>query len=463
MRKSIGSLFRFFNFFSLMGWIIFFSIFFSVRAIEGSLNRLEGLVDSNFSFSTFRGQPDINVITQLFVWASVIYLAVGIITVVITRLRFQFYIKNTKYKVSVEQGRVKLIFNKPFKSFPFYLNAVAVTTNLSAGSKLLRHENYLRGYLQDDELRMPYTDLHTGHYSIHEIKYYFKDVFGIFNARYYTELNSKIRFKAYAMAELMAKSIQTNLKFNSSIKSKLSKFANESFFATREYQRGDPMKRIHWKSTAKSGKLIVKVPEELEIDNDSLTIVLNLYFPKIGKIDQAEDVGLFLDYSLGFIKFLRLNSEKQINLQVITKTTRYIEDIQNFNSDLIIQKLLDVCYAQDVNEITQLRKPDFNENVILLSSSSSKITINNFDQKFILYLHKIKVKSFWENIKGYYFYKKENRYGFNFKDWWNNEPIKKGFSQQPVKNAQRKNERYYNSDKTVVRMSSLVKNMNEKD
>jgi len=50
---------------------------------------------------------------------------------------------------------------------------------------------------------------------------------------------------------------------------------SHEFFGVREYQRGDSVKRIHWLSTAKKNKLIVKEFERVNFHQVSIVFVLN--------------------------------------------------------------------------------------------------------------------------------------------------------------------------------------------
>lgn len=67
---------------------------------------------------------------------------------------------------------------------------------------------------------------------------------------------------------------------------------SEDFFGTREYRRGDSLRRIHWPSSARQGSLIVKEFETRS--SEEVTVVLDLH--KSSEIGEGRDTTL--EYSI---------------------------------------------------------------------------------------------------------------------------------------------------------------------
>lgn len=69
----------------------------------------------------------------------------------------------------------------------------------------------------------------------------------------------------------------------------------EDHFKTREYVRGDDLRRVHWKLSLKAGDLIVRVPEAVPFAPTRVRLVLDTYLPPLlrhaaGELDDALDL-----------------------------------------------------------------------------------------------------------------------------------------------------------------------------
>ena len=71
---------------------------------------------------------------------------------------------------------------------------------------------------------------------------------------------------------------------------------SEEFMSVREYRRGDPLRHIHWKSTSKTGKLIVK-----EFQNEFFVrqaLILDTFLESVGSPVFEEAVSLAASFAL---------------------------------------------------------------------------------------------------------------------------------------------------------------------
>ena len=59
----------------------------------------------------------------------------------------------------------------------------------------------------------------------------------------------------------------------------LQRQASEDFFATREYRRGDDLRRVHWRQSVNSGALQVRVPEAVPFAPRRVRLVLDTFLP----------------------------------------------------------------------------------------------------------------------------------------------------------------------------------------
>jgi uncharacterized protein (DUF58 family) len=60
---------------------------------------------------------------------------------------------------------------------------------------------------------------------------------------------------------------------------RLSRLATDDHFRTREYLHGDDLRRVHWKQSVNTGKLIVRVPESVPYAPQKVRLVLDTFLP----------------------------------------------------------------------------------------------------------------------------------------------------------------------------------------
>lgn len=62
--------------------------------------------------------------------------------------------------------------------------------------------------------------------------------------------------------------------------SRLSRMATEDHFHTREYIQGDDVRRVHWKQSVNTGRLMVRVPESIPFAPQKVILALDTHLPK---------------------------------------------------------------------------------------------------------------------------------------------------------------------------------------
>jgi uncharacterized protein (DUF58 family) len=74
----------------------------------------------------------------------------------------------------------------------------------------------------------------------------------------------------------------------------LQRQASEDFFATREYRRGDDLRRVHWRQSVNTGALQVRVPEAVPFAPRRVRLVLDTFLPTSMDADDPQ-MGDLLD------------------------------------------------------------------------------------------------------------------------------------------------------------------------
>jgi len=73
------------------------------------------------------------------------------------------------------------------------------------------------------------------------------------------------------------------------------RYATEDYFRFKEYVPGDDTRRIHWRLSVRTGKLVVRQPETREITTQSVVLLLDSYLPQGQLLKDAIGMGEILD------------------------------------------------------------------------------------------------------------------------------------------------------------------------
>lgn len=210
----------------------------------------------------------------------------------------------------------------------------------------------------------------------------------------------------------------------------------DEFFGLREYKQGDPIKKIHWFSTAKKGKLIVKEFQKISFYRASILFALN----KEENIGTAEEsVGEYIiRIASSLAKYL---IEKDVSLELMAhaeqlyhfssnKGTQYLEELMEFFASTKIESRLKINHV--IQQFTLYATP--NSTLIIITTEKNLEIISrflhaerynisiilivilsfSFDYRTTLDKKDIRIKNEWSNLflnaglKPFFVYRKDN-------------------------------------------------------
>jgi uncharacterized protein (DUF58 family) len=97
------------------------------------------------------------------------------------------------------------------------------------------------------------------------------------------------------------------------------RYATEDFFRFKEYIAGDDTRRIHWRLSVRTGKLVVRQPETREITTQSVVLLLDNYLPKGQMLKDAVGMGEILDRLVEtWISIAKELSERGTQVSLVT-------------------------------------------------------------------------------------------------------------------------------------------------
>jgi uncharacterized protein (DUF58 family) len=210
----------------------------------------------------------------------------------------------------------------------------------------------------------------------------------------------------------------------------------DEFFGLREYRQGDPIKKIHWFSTAKKGKLIVKEFQKISFYRASILFTLN----KEENIGTAEEsVGEYIiNIASSLAKYL---IEKDVSLELMAhaeqlyhfpsnKGAQYLEELMEFFASTKIESRLKITHV--IQQFALSATP--NSTLIIITTEKNLEMISrflyaerynisiilivilsfSFDYQIALDKKDIRIKNEWSNIflnaglKPFFVYRKDN-------------------------------------------------------
>lgn len=168
---------------------------------------------------------------------------------------------------------------------------------------------------------------YRGNYEVGVKKLIINDFFGIFRVSY----NMPSNISAIVKPRIVRfEDLNETPELEAFVQSHLKQEINEPDLTVREYQHGDSLKRIHWKSTARSAKLkvrnevgTIKQKILLMADFERISAKMNIYLPSENQT---------LEQVIGLLYFLvRQNVPAEIYYLNDKAETRYVSDISHFN------------------------------------------------------------------------------------------------------------------------------------
>jgi hypothetical protein len=413
---KLRSLWYFFYLYSTQGLILLCaSVYFFIKVITQKLFEIHSIAqqgDIGLDITQKTYEDTFHPFLLLLLVFVLLYFIFFNTEVIVFRYRFLQLLRD-KSRIVFGNKNIKIVFDERLPKTLFLIQGTLVLTNITSGGKKIKHRLKPKSFLQNKEFIFDLSHLPTGKYKINTILYNFKDTLGLFNAKTFSDKESNheififnnIDSREVELIEALEKYDQENNLFT--------QMPIENFFHSREYRIGDEIKKIHWKNTAKTGKLIIRLPEDQPQNNDDLNIVLNLFTPYIKDIDQSISISHFLNQFITSLKYLIPKSGKKINIYINGKTVKTIFNIGSINIDHLENVILENSQIQDKRTFNTFITQQKIENPIVFSLSSD-MTFYDDIQNFYIYRLSREFKSKkLKALKEFYIYKNENYFGID--------------------------------------------------
>jgi hypothetical protein len=372
--KIFKKRFTFLHIYSIYGLIVLVIIALAINYFaknDANLNELylKALAGGDIRYVTYYYSS--GYIRVLAVTLVLLYLAVNTVYVLIYR-----YFLSTQ-PITISQHGKKVLVELPKNRYQSYLQVLGdlIVTSKSAITPLLQ-EQQLVAVMQKNMITFDLSFLPTGNYTVDRLDFYIKEPLGLLSAlSSREELGASILLDSDILMENSA--FDTTSFTNDAMETQYMTEANESYFSTREYQKGDPMKRIHWRNTAKSHKVMVRIPEERTVKNSNLTVVINMYLLHPQLLNQSETVGRYLDVVLASLDKLLKLPYNSVTILINGGATQELKEVNTYNSDKIREILLSAAVSQSTKTLQQfLADKNLGEAIIFtLSSDVPGITL----------------------------------------------------------------------------------------
>lgn len=164
------------------------------------------------------------------------------------------------------------------------------------------------------EATIPYTK--RGVYEIGPTTFIYHDAFGFSEIH----LTNTSRFKFVVLPEVpQIKKFNFKLSAQSGdIDQNITTFINtDDYYSTRAYIRGDDLRKMHWKLTAKTGDFVIRLPETTTISFKDLSIIILNVIPKITKIQNNVSQNGYLPYKYNNALEYSLDSQVKVAAALI--------------------------------------------------------------------------------------------------------------------------------------------------
>lgn len=299
---------------------------------------------------------------------SLVFLGCYLIINTLLVLLYRAILFRKVFEIQQHGRKLVVILPKTWTQLYFFVKATVFFHDNSAGKEISNPELQITAVSQGESLQCDMASLPTGKYSITRIDYRVLDPLGIFSALFEKTHNQKVLLvDSHDAKEII---IDTQSVHLDSPDSQFMSEANESYFATREYRPGDQLKRVHWKNTAKTGKLTVRIPEERAVKHSEINVVINLYVPHFAEVDQTVSVGKFLDATLGSIKGLLKTSGNTVHVYINGGAAQVIKEINTYNADKVRASILEESVAQAQTPLAQFISAKEIRNPVIFAMSS---------------------------------------------------------------------------------------------
>jgi len=416
--KKIINIYYFFNVFSPLGFILaLISIITIVTTIDEFLYIRDISLRGNSGIDitgvyTFVYEFKIIIIALLLF--LVIYLLFSFILSIILREKFRKVLKKAQFSEVRDGKQYKIKITNKVNSLYLFWHAKINLINDISGSDSIDHQALPRAFLKNNVFDFDLSRLKTTSYSIDSIIFYLKDPLGLIDTKIYYDFDKRSSF-IISNESCIVQSILKNKKTNIEGKYYLSRDPSEEFFSIREYQFGDQISRIHWKTTAKTRKLMTRVPERRLVGLGDSKIVINLYTPYLKNVDYSNVISNFLDSVISSIRSSLKDTKLKVDLYINGEEDVYIDDVNKYNLDKLPFILLKDCKCQDNKNLSDyIQEKNLDKTVIY--TLSVDLSFLDSEESYIYRISKDDFLLLKSRIQKHLFSTKENIYGVSWNE-----------------------------------------------
>lgn len=311
----------------------------------------------------------ISMLGMTIVGLGVIYLVYFLVAGLVSKLILRLFLRNNSKLIIRKNGEVVFKLKKLLVAPGLYLVILPKIKNETC-DKDLRDDLIPRIYNRKNEFKINNKDYNTGVYSFEEVVFGFFDSFNIFEFKVRHKLSDKVIFTVQDKKVSGVQEKESERLTVSGCKTVLARDALEGYFSTREYKPGDEVKRIHWKNTARTQKLMLRIPEDKPIDRKELNIVVNCYTPLTDKFNQHVSISRFMNNIVEHVLRIKNNTNTSLTVHFNTKNPVKIENFEKYVENKIPDILIKAMKFQDETNISQYLENRNLSNISIYTLSS---------------------------------------------------------------------------------------------
>jgi hypothetical protein len=363
--------------------------------------------------------------------------------------------RNGYIKIDPGKSGFAILFSKnPITGF-FFLNAKLNLRNVTSMGKKVKNSELPLGNYSNGRIDFDLTSLDTALFKIDSIQFYFKDFLGIFNARY---LIRNFSFPLIVSNKVHRLRFQKKLDYARSYEGEniSADVADEDYFATRKYMWGDELKRIHWKNSAKTHALVVRMPESISKKITKTNLILNTFIPVDCEVEHQRIISEFMSFGIIKIKEFLSAELHEYDLYINSAEVVKLNDLEKYNRDKISEMIIKNSVFQDQRRCDELIERFGLNSATVITPSWDRVVSENVN----LYIYSVKrsaLFSLYETAKSKLFFEREDLNGVSRSEFVENfnllGTIRKGLTYYQLRRIVNVNEKFYSGNKMVSLMN----------
>ncbi len=366
-----------FIYISPAGLIVIIIIISQISYLQQEIHDALEILENPENQTYFSSGIHIDRLVLIMTLGATIYLLLTLVTLIIQRTKFLSNNENLRIETAGDK-----ILLKTDKQTTFQIIAELQAVNITQKPKKKKQLEIIQAKLENKQFIFNISKLQVGRYKIKEIKFIIKEPLDLLGTIFYYKPPHPIKF---TKAPTITHKKRNTLNYSLTQVNKSAFTYNtpiDEYYDTREYQRGDPLKRVHWKNSAKTGDLIVRKPERNLIKPKIYRIFLNLYSPYLKEIDQRNIISNYLKKAINQIISLKREGETEIYLNSYKPTTIKVAD--EYSDEELTGLILKKSIFQEKTPFIETSK-NLQHNFII-SMSTDKIPPNpKFKRKVFIY------------------------------------------------------------------------------